>query len=122
MKGDFMQFRLNANSPIPSATKKLMKEGVKHNLVPLANRKGPDLKLSPETKITINDYNSLIRKCLREIDNLEFEKYQIGLSPKEILRIDSAIEKHLACIANTRQAIYDIKKEAYKTQLLNEKI
>lgn len=109
-------------SPVPQATKKLMKEGVKHNLVPLANRKGPDLKLAPETKITINDYNRIIKKCLREIDNLEFEKSQIGLSTKEISRIDSAIERNLAEIAEARQTIYDIKKEAYKIQLLNENI
>lgn len=107
-------------APIPQTTRTLMKEGIKRNWIPASEFKGPVLKLSEGNKNTIKQYNSLIKQSLRAIDNLETEKAQIGLSSKEIMRLDESIKRHLASIAEAKKNIYDIKKDNYKTQILNE--
>ena len=102
--------------PISQETRSLMK-GIKRNLVPLAEFKGPKLELTPFSKKEIRKQERYIHKYLRQIDELETDKTEIGISTRRIADIEDEIDRLLAEIAKCRKSIRDVKIDNYQQQL-----
>lgn len=92
-------------------------KGVKKNLIPANEYKGPKLKLTQHARNQINSHKNLIKLLLKQIDKLEIEKMQEGLSPQKIAGIDFQIEKLGIEIENSKQMIREIKMANYGKQL-----
>ena len=102
--------------PISKETRALMK-GIKRNLVPLREFKGPKLELTPFSKKEIRKQKHYIYKFLRQIDELETAKTEIDISPKRVACIEDKIDRLLAEIAKCRKSIRDVKIDNYQQQL-----
>ena len=102
--------------PISQETRSLMK-GIKRNLVPLAEFKGPKLELTPFSKKEIRKQERYIHKYLRQIDELDIMKSEIDISPKRVASIEDKIDRLLAEIAKCRKSIRDVKIDNYQQQL-----
>ena len=102
--------------PISKETRALMK-GIKRNLVPLSEFKGQKLELTPFSKQEIRKQERYIYKYLRQIDELETAKAEIGISTRRVACIEDKIDRLLAEIAKCRKSIRDVKIDNYQRQL-----
>lgn len=108
-------------SPISKHAEELMKGPVR-KLVPLSEFKGPVLKLTQRAKSTIWQYEKLIHRDLKMIEDLEVEKSALGLSSSKIAEIENRIKRLLASIAENKDRIRSIKIDNYKGQILDETV